>query len=467
MKNQIKNTFILVICLSFFGCNLAKVGAQEMVLGNVHVVDVESGKVLEDRFLILKDGKIMQVFPMSKLPNSGVGMNITDGKGAYVFPGLAEMHAHLPAAADGNTQLQEETLWLYLSNGVLRIRSMLGHESHLALKKKVVNGELPGPRMFISGPSLNGTSVESPQMGSQLVGSQKAAGYDHLKLHPGLDTPKFLAIAETANAVGIPYGGHVSLDVGLETALQNGYKSVEHMDGYLEAMISDKAKLNPTIAGPFSMLLVKDADQEKLPALIKMTLKNKTWIAPTLTLFDRYFGYVPADSFRVAPEMKYLPGLQIQQWVSQKKLLESQGVLSKANVQPYLEFRNQLFLALHRAGVPMLMSSDSPQVFNVPGFSIHHEIEMMSNAGMSNLEILRTGSINPALYFDQKGEWGVINRGAAADFVLVEKNPLVDLSTLKRPIMVVMGGNIYDRARLDAELASIEQKHLRRLPEQN
>jgi len=326
----------------------------------------------------------------------------------------------------------------------------------------VTSGDISGPRMFISGPSLNGNSVESPQMGAQMVSSQKAAGYDHLKLHPGLDVPKFMSIAETAKAVGIPYGGHISLGVGLETCLQNGYKSVEHMDGYLEAMIADKSRLDPTVAGPFSMLVVGEADQNRLPDLIKMTLKNKTWIAPTLTLFDRYFGYVPADSFRLAPEMKYLPGLQIQQWVTQKKLLESQGVLSKANVQPYLEFRNQLFLSLHEAGVPMIMSSDSPQVFNVPGFSIHHEIEMMSGAGMSNLEILRTGTINPAMYFDQKGEWGIIEKGAAADFVLVEKNPLEDLSTMKRPIAVVMGGRFYDRARLDAELAKIEMNNLRK-----
>ena len=462
MKIWKKYTFLSACLLSLLGYGIPELPAQEMVLGNVHVVDVESGKILEDRFLILKDGVIMHVFPMSKLPNKGRDMNITDGKGAYVFPGLAEMHAHLPASLDGNTQLQEETLWLYLANGVLRIRSMLGHESHLELKKKVVNGVISGPRMFISGPSLNGTSVESPQMGAQLVGAQKAAGYDHLKLHPGLDTPKFLAIAETAKAVGIPYGGHVSLQVGLETCLENGYKSVEHMDGYLEAMVADKSRLDPTIAGPFSMLVVGEAAQEKLPELIKLTLKNDTWIAPTLTLFDRYFGYVPADSFRLAPEMKYLPGLQIQQWVSQKKLLESQGVLTKANVQPYLQFRNELFLSLHQAGVPMIMSSDSPQVFNVPGFSIHHEIAMMSAAGMSNLEILRTGTINPALYFDQKGEWGVIKKGAAADFVLVENNPLEDLTTMQRPISVFMGGKFYDRARLDAELAKIEMNHLRK-----
>jgi hypothetical protein len=133
-----------------------------------------------------------------------------------------------------------------------------------------------------------------------------------LKLHFGLDVPKFMAISETAKAVGVPYGGHISLAVGLVTCLQNGYKSVEHMDGYLEAMIADKSRLDSTVAGPFSMLVVSEADPNKLSDLIKITLKNKTWVAPTITLFDRYFGYVPADSFRFAPEMKYLQGFQIQ-----------------------------------------------------------------------------------------------------------------------------------------------------------
>jgi hypothetical protein len=109
-----------------------------MVLDNVNLADMESGKILEDRLLILKDWGIMQVFPTSKLPNKGEGLNVTDGKGAYVFPALAAMNGYLTVAMDGKRQLQEETVWLYLSNGVLRIRSMLGHESHLALKNKMV-----------------------------------------------------------------------------------------------------------------------------------------------------------------------------------------------------------------------------------------------------------------------------------------------------------------------------------------
>jgi imidazolonepropionase-like amidohydrolase len=110
----------------------------------------------------------------------------------------------------------------------------------------------------------------------------------------------------------------------------------------------------------------------------------------------------------------------------------------------------------------MIMSSDSPQVFNVPGFSIHHEIKMMSDAGMSNFEILKTGSVNTAEYMGMEKEWGMIKKGMSADFVLVEKNPLEDLTTMQKPIAVMIQGKMIERAELQKELDRIEQNHLRK-----
>ncbi len=434
--------------------------SQDFVLTHVHVLSMDNEEVLKNQAIVVSEGKIVEIVPVAEVGAEGIER--IDGKGAYVFPGLAEFHAHLPVAGDGSTQLQEESMWLYLANGVLRIRSMLGHASHLQLRDRVNSGETPGPRVYITGPSFNGNSVDSPESARQMVREQQAAGYDHLKLHPGLDTPRFLAIADEAKKVGIPYGGHVSLDVGIETSLQNGYKSVEHMDGYLEGMIEDKSRLDPQIGGPFNMLLVKEVDRTKLPELIRMTLDHKAWVAPTLTLFDRYFGYIPADEFKKAPEMKYLPGPLIQQWVNTKKQLEASGVLAEEKVKPYLEFRRMLFMELHRAGVPMIMSSDSPQVFNVPGFSIHHEINLMAEAGMSNYEILKTGSVNPSRYMDQEDKWGRVKPGLAADFVLVERNPLEDLTTMQRPLAVCIGGKMISRQKLQEELDRIETNHKRK-----
>lgn len=435
--------------------------SQSYLISNVNIVTMENDMVLKNQSILVDDGKIIKITPMSE-PFDFNGNKVLDGNGSYVYPGLAEFHSHIPVAQNGNTELQEEAMWLYLSNGVLRVRGMIGHASHLPLKARIDAGELDGPRLYLSGPSFSGGSVSSPEQAEQMVRDEKAAGYHHLKLHPGLEMDEFMAISSTAKELEIPFGGHVSLNVGLEASLKGGYKSIEHMDGYIEAMIPDYSRvLDSKIAGPFTMLLVDEVDLSKLPELVDMTLETKAWIAPTLTLFDRYFGSKPAEEYRNIPEMKYMSAEQVQSWINAKIPYEQSGVLTKEHVEPYLEFRNELFMTLHEAGVPMLMSSDSPQVFNVPGFSIHHEIELMSKAGMSNYEILKTGSVNPARYFDQEGEWGVIKKGASADFVLVRNNPLEDLATLKEPFMVVMKGKIYDRNELKKQLDKIAENHKR------
>lgn len=450
----------ILFWLLFFGLSTSQLlFGQELLINHVNIITMQDNKVLEDHSIYVKDGVIIEIAPEEEI--SVAGIRTLDGRGMYVFPGLAEFHAHLPNPEQFGAVFQEEVLWMYLANGVLRIRSMLGHESHLALKARVESGEIKGPRMFISGPSLNGTSVTDPETGRQMVRVQKAAGYDHLKLHPGLDDPKFLAIADEAKKEGIYYGGHVSMDVGLVTSLTNGYRSVEHIDGYLEAMVTDKAKLDPTKSGPFNMLAIGDVDMSLLPGLIDLTLEKKAYIAPTMTLFERYFGYQPAYELRQQPEMFYLPGQLVTQWFNTKTQLESSGVLAEAKVKPYLEFRQKLFLELHQAGVPMIMSSDSPQVFNVPGFSIHREIESMSNAGMSNYEILKTGSVNCAEYFEQGGEWGVLKPGAAAEFVMVQKNPLEDLTTMQKPQAIMIGGEFIQRDELQLQINLIRQKYIR------
>ncbi len=450
---------LLMICLfSLFAKGLL---AQEYAITDIHVISMEDDKVLSNHYIHVKNGKIVGVGPMSNTAAIET-VNKTSGKGAFAFPGLAEMHSHIPTTEDNDFSYIQDVMWLYLANGILNVRGMIGHHSHLELKKKIKSGELVGPRIFAAGPSLNGSTVTSPEQGILMVKQQKKAGYDHLKLHPGLDMPRYVAIAKTAKDEGIYFGGHVSLDVGLLASLKHGYRSVEHMDGYIEAMVSDRERHDPTIAGPFGMLLVEEADQSLIPALVKETLDHQAWIAPTLTLFERFFGYIPADEFRLAPEMKYMPGVLVQQWVNQKKLLESQGILKEEYVKPYLEFRKKMLMALHNGGVPIIMASDSPQVFNVPGFSIHHEIAAMQNAGMHPYEILRTGTVNVAKYFEKEGEFGTIKAGAAADFVLLEANPLESLEALKSIQEVVLNGLRIDRQTLNEALIKIEEKNKRK-----
>lgn len=454
--------YLALLLLVIFGFSSSLVLAQEYVVTNIHVISMENDQVLKNHLIHVKNGKIEGVYSIDRKPKFTKKVTEIDGKGAYAFPGLAEMHSHIPTTETDDFSYIQDVMWLYLANGILNVRGMIGHHSHLELKNKIESGDIIGPRIFAAGQSLNGNSVENPQMGETMVREQKEAGFDHLKLHPGLDMPKFLAIANTAKEVDIMFGGHISLDVGLVNSLNNGYRSVEHMDGYIEALVTDKSKLDPQVAGPFSMMAVSDADKTRIPYLVQLTLDKRAWIAPTLTLFERFFGYIPADEFRLEPEMKYMPGIQVQQWVNQKKLLENQGVLKEENVRPYLEFRKEMLMALHKGGVPIIMSSDSPQVFNVPGFSIHNEIYSMNQAGMTPYEILITGSVNVARYFEREGEFGQIKKGAVADFVLVEGNPLNDLSHLKKVNGVMVSGKWLTKEKLQEELKRIEEKNVRK-----
>ncbi len=156
-------------------------------------------------------------------------------KGKYLIPGLAEMHAHVPPIDD--MEPMKDVLFLFAANGITTIRGMLGHPKHLELRSKIQSGEVLGPRLFTTGPSINGMSVTSPESGAAMVRKQKEAGYDFLKLHPGLTRDKFDAIASTANEVQIPFVGHVSFGVGVWRAIDAGYSSIDHLDGFIEGLV--------------------------------------------------------------------------------------------------------------------------------------------------------------------------------------------------------------------------------------
>jgi imidazolonepropionase-like amidohydrolase len=178
--------YLKLSVFTFFALLLSPIlFAQDLLITGVHVVSVETGQLLENRTIHVSNGKIKAIIPAGNLPQGSQSITQIDGKGGFVFPGLAEFHAHLPVSTDGSTQLQEESMWLYLANGVVRIRSMLGHSSHLELRERINSGKLMGPRIVISGPSFSATTVTDPQQAAERVREQKQVGYDHLKIHPG------------------------------------------------------------------------------------------------------------------------------------------------------------------------------------------------------------------------------------------------------------------------------------------
>ena len=240
----IKSLLLLGLSLVWVACG-SQTGTSDQAPENAagvtafthaKVITMQNENVLDDQTVLVRDGKIEAVgdFGSVEIPD---GATIIEANGQYLMPGLAEMHAHIPTPSQGEV---EETLFLYLAGGVTTIRGMLGDPFHLKLREQVRSGEVMGPRIYTSGPSLNGNSTPDIESAQTMVREQKAAGYDFLKIHPGLTLEVFDAMVQTAKEEGINFSGHVSRQVGIRHALASGYASVDHLDQYIEGMVPDR-----------------------------------------------------------------------------------------------------------------------------------------------------------------------------------------------------------------------------------
>ncbi|MEY8021024.1 amidohydrolase family protein [Muriicola sp. SD30] len=447
-----KLSFLIFLTILALGCKQVEEPQlkESILFADVTIVDVVNGELREHQYVKIDSGKISSI--SSNIPE-GIDFKTTiDGKGKYLLPGLAEMHAHIPSPPVSKESL-EETLFLYLSNGITTIRGMLGHPSHLELKKLVSRGEVLSPRIYTSSPSLNGNTVRTPEEAISKVRQYQKDGYDFLKIHPGIQRPVFDALVETAREVEIPFAGHVPVDVGIHHALQSGYATIDHVDGFLEGLVPENKKVNPRDNGFFGYNFTPLADTSLIPALVEQARKNKVWIVPTQSLFERWFAPVSADRLLNEPEMVYMPVTTLSNWKIRKEQSTGQGTgFNEEQWDQFHSIRQQLIRALNEGGYGMLLGSDAPQLFNVPGFSIHHEIDGMEAAGMNNLDILQSGTINPAIFFGEEDSFGQIKEGLAADLLLLGENPLENLDALKQLKGVMVRGQWLDKKTIDKKL---------------
>jgi imidazolonepropionase-like amidohydrolase len=412
--------------------------AETIVFRNVNVVSMTSPKVLEKQNVIVRDGVIESV--STKLAKMPAGTTVVDGTGKFLMPGLSEMHGHVPPTnAPGG--VTEDTLFLYVANGITTVRGMLGHDGQLALREKSKRGEIIAPNLYLAGPSFNGNSVNSPDEAVAKVRAQKKEGWDLLKVHPGLTRAEYDAMASTAAEEKIRFGGHVPAEVGLEHAIEMGQETFDHIDGYGELLEADK--------GP--------VDAKKLAAIVEKSKKAGVWIVPTSALWEVLFNAIPLETLQKYPELKYVSANAVTQWSN--AYTQRLGGIPREAANNMIANRTRILRALHEGGVRILMGTDAPQQFSVPGFSLHRELLRMRDAGMSNYEILKSGSVNVGAYF--KEPVGTIATGQRADVVLLDANPLTDITNLAKIRGVMVRGRWLDRATLDAGLLAIEKKHAR------
>lgn len=406
---------------------------------NANVIPMDRDRVLANQTVLVRDGRIAQVGPAASVTVPANALRV-DAQGKYLIPGLAEMHGHLPAQPGFNA---EATLFLYLSNGITFVRGMQGNPNQLEMRRAIQRGELLGPTLWLAGPQLSGNSVPTPADGARVVAQQKQAGFDLLKIQEGLSSEAYEAVVAAARQHDLTFGGHVPNDVGVRRAMAAGQSTVDHLDNFVEDLV-----LEPGGAIPAGQEL-----ERRIAAAAGEAKRAGVAVVPTMPLWEILL--TGGDSARLAqrPELRYMPRQTLGNWFNFARNA-SQNPAAATNRQ-IIGIRNRLLKAFSDSGVPILLGTDAPQIFSVPGFSIQREMQTMAAAGLTPYQILESGTRAIAEHLGTPDEFGTIQQGRRADLVLLDANPLADIGNVARRSGVMVRGLWLPEREIQARLARL------------
>jgi imidazolonepropionase-like amidohydrolase len=427
-------------------------GGDVLAIENVTVLPMDRERELPGQTVIVRDGRIAAIGPAesTRAPEGAVRV---DGRGKVLLPGLVDMHVHIAPGKGDPADPAGRTLALLVANGITTARSMIGHPDHLALREQVASGELTGPRLVLAGPPLTAASAPSPDSAAALVRAQARAGFDFVKVIGGFGPDVYDAVVKAARETRLPVSGHVTPEVGLDRAIAAG-QQIEHLDGYVEALVADGSPVTRSESQVAPGPILEHLDERKLPALAARMRERGIWNTPTLTLFALLLSDRTADQLASRPEMRYVPPQALAAWREQRSAMLADASPASERTR-FVEIRRQTARALHDAGAKLLAGSDSPQFFQVAGFALHDELASLADAGLSPYAVIEAATRNPAEYLGRLSEVGTVETGKRADLLLVEGDPLADLSRLRRPAGIVLGGRWLPRAELDRLLDQV------------
>lgn len=402
-----------------------------LVFEGVDIVTMTDAGVASDRDVVVRDGRIAEIRPAGRVDPPPDAVRV-DGRGRTLVPGLVDAHVHAAAW----------TLPLFVAHGVTSVRAMHGDSAVLSLRDEVRRGERMGPRMVVAGPLLAGGEVPwphrlvtSPSEARVAIAEHVRAGYDFVKVYDHLSPDVYQAITDEAALRGLTTVGHVPVEVGVATVVAADQRSIEHVEQILYATFGRDSVMTMSLAS--------------LPAAVEPLVGRDVFVTPTLAGMERLMrrGTSWHEALFDRRPMEWVPA-SLKPWWTQARG-EFPGYEALERRRRFFMLQQELAIALHRAGIPLLAGTDTPYPLLVPGLSLHDELAAMVEVGLTPREALATATVNPARLLSEEGERGVVAPGAIADLVLVEGDPLEDTARLRRPAGVVLGGRWLPRESLD------------------
>jgi imidazolonepropionase-like amidohydrolase len=390
---------------------------DSLVIAHVTVIDC-TGAAAKPNSTVLVTGGIISAVGPSETVTIPSGARVIDATGKFLIPGLWDMHGHL-------TDATEDAFPLLIMNGVTGVRDMGGDLAQIdRWRSEINNGTRVGPHIIRAGPFVDGPkqgvtnrlTVRTPEEARQAVHTLKAKGVDFIKVHNALPRDAFFALMDEARKEHIPVAVHLPQGVSSAEASDAGAASLEHIETINESALWRKGATAKTVE--------QAVDQNLGPAgqeLFQRFVKNGTWYVPTLVAYERGFVLWSNDPESLIPRMNV-----------QAKQIE-------------------LVRMMHKAGVQIMAGTDFSDWALVPGIDLHNELALLVEAGFTPLEALQAATLNPAKFLGKTDVFGTIQVGRTADLVLLDMNPLEDISHTRKIHAVVLGGKFFPLASIRAQ----------------
>ena len=408
---------------------------------HVDVVPMDSERIVRDLTVVVINGRIAAMGPAGAVVIPREAQEV-DGRGKFLIPGLVDMHVHLRNYSSPD---MAALLQLYVANGVTTVLNLSGTPRHLGMRDSVARGLLFGPTIYTSGPFISPTTGSSPtpEEVERAVIDQKRAGYDVIKIHGDFTREAYHRLFQVARREGRIVIGHAPRNLGPEVMIEERQDAVAHAEEY----IYDKNSHSRPVAELDSML----------PSLARGTARAGTWLVPNLTAFDNIEKQVrDINAIMARPEMKYLPPAIREGWGPATNPYVLRLKKEKVDeIRALYGFVERLTKAFHDAGVPLLAGTDAMNPADVPGFSLHDERRDLVAAGLTPYHALQAATSNPARFLRRARTFGTVAVGQRADLVLLDANPLEDITNAARRAGVMLRGRWLPQAELQGRLDSL------------
>ncbi len=461
---MVKRVLIIVLVIFVF-FPLSTIRSEDnkskvFVFTNVNIIPMDRDRILNDQIVIIRDGKINAIGSSSmEVP---VGSVIIDAEGKYLIPALADMHVHLegdawnlvcPPGAKFSTEEIDfsDILFVYIANGITMIDIMSALPEHIQLREKIQKNEILGPRLVLSKMIDGPGKAWPPPISKWVKNGEEAAravkefvkqGYDRIKVYSFLSKESYDAIIKTAKELKIPVDGHIPLSVTPEYIVKSGQNMIAHAEEVMK--------------------FAKDHSPEQIKYYAGLIADSNTWIDSTMILSKNLISLFEDDGkefSKSGTEYLHPLGSMIWSFVFEKLYKPIPEKIKKSIKDGYNSFQIPFVYEFHKQGGKLLAGTDSLIPSTLPAVSLHKELEIMVNAGLSNFEALKASTTNPYEFLGESDMSGTIMKGKNANLLLLEKNPLNNISNTRSIAGVMINGVWISKEQIDIRMKKISEKY--------